>query len=85
MRKPMTGKFLIAAILLTTAFAAQASENQPTTNRLQQPAPDTATTTGLATQTRQRTTTGLSAHSQRQPTLNNLQSPPQPAPLQRTR
>jgi hypothetical protein len=80
----MTGKFLIAAILLT-AVSAQASESQPTTNRLQQPNPDAATTTGLSTQSQEPTTTGLAAHSQRQPTRNNLQDAPQPAPQPRTR
>jgi len=72
-------KSAIAAVLLLAAFSAQASENQPTTNRLQQPNPDTATTTGLNVQRRQPTTTGLATHSQRRPTSNNLQSPPQPA------
>lgn len=76
----MPGKSAIAAILLLAAFSAQASDNQPTTNRLQQPKPDAATTTGLNVQSQQPTTTGLSTHSQRRPTSNNLQSPPQPAP-----
>jgi hypothetical protein len=76
----MTAKPLLVALCLMTAFSAHASENRPTTNRLQQPKPDTTTTTGLNTQTSQPTTTGLSAHSQRRPTQNNLQSPPQPAP-----
>ena len=80
----MSRKFLIGAILLATACAAQASENQPTTNRLQQPNVEATTTTGLGTQNKQPTTTGLSAHSHRQPTLNNLQSPPRPAAQQRT-
>jgi len=74
----MTAKSILIALSLTAAFsAAQASENQPTTNRLQQPSPDSTTTTGLNTQNQQPTTTGLSAHSQRHPTSNNLQRPPQ--------
>jgi len=77
----MTAKSILIALSLTAAFsAAQASENQPTTNRLQQPRPDSTTTTGLNTQNQQPTTTGLATHSQRRPTSNNLQSPPQPAP-----
>ena len=78
-RKTMTVKSLLAALCLIAAFSARASENQSTSNRLQQPTPDATTTTGLNTQNQQPTTTDLSAHSQRHPTSNNLQNPPQPA------
>ena len=68
---------LVLAVCLTTAIA-RAAENQPTTNRLQQPTPEAVTTNALNKPQGQQTTTGLGAHSRKQPTANNLQTPSQP-------
>jgi len=70
-----TSCLMIAALL--TGSAAAATENEPTTNRLQQRAPDSPTTNSLNKPQGQQTTTGLAAHSRKQPTTNNLQAPPQ--------
>ncbi len=70
-----TSCLMIAALL--TGTAAVATENQPTTNRLQQRTPDNPTTNTLIKPQNQQTTTGLAAHSRKQPTSNNLQTPPQ--------
>jgi len=72
------GYLMITGLFVGTS--AIATENQPTTNRLQQQAPDATTTNSLNKPGGQQTTTGLAAHSRKQPTLNNLQAPPQPAP-----
>ena len=64
---------IFAALLVGTA--AFATENQSTTNRLQQPTPDTPTTNALNKPPGQQTTTGLAVHSRKQPTTNNLQTP----------
>ena len=72
----MLSSLLVAAFLIGTA--ANAAENQPTTDSLQKQDRKSPTTNALNKPQGQQTTTGLAAHSRHQPTSNNLQALPNP-------